>query len=344
MKFEVIIDDINQRQWEEYARNFSDYSIYQTWPYQEYRAKQDGQQLCRIVVLGPDQKVAIMGHLRIKHIKPLGLKIGYMQRGPLLHLDEISENNQIKALQAMKESVLNMGVNIFRIMPNIASNEEGGNLARDIQSAGFNKISKASPYRTFELPVNDSEEGIRKRLRKSFRRDLKKAEKTGLEIKQGSDQHYSDILEELYSGLKERKQFKGLNPQEFIQPQRKLSSPEKLHFIVAYQKDEPIAALLASNLGDTGVVLLAASNDKGLASGASYVIWYQGAVAACQAGMKYYDLGGINPDTNPSVYQFKSRLGGREVSHVGTFEITSNVLVKAIWYIVEKLHHITKKE
>ena len=49
MAFEVLIDKIEQAQWEEYADSFADYSIYQTWSYQEMRAEIDGQKVSRIV-------------------------------------------------------------------------------------------------------------------------------------------------------------------------------------------------------------------------------------------------------------------------------------------------------
>jgi lipid II:glycine glycyltransferase (peptidoglycan interpeptide bridge formation enzyme) len=199
------------------------------------------------------------------------------------------------------------------------------------------------PYRTFVLRVDDSEEDIRKRLRKSFRRDVKYAEKAGIEIKQAGSKEFCDILEKLYLLSLQRKKFKGLNPQEFIRPQLMLSNDEKMNITVAYCDGEPVAVHLASNLGDTAVVLLAASNEKGLACGASYLVWYSGAVSALRAGMRGYDLGGIDPDSNPNVYQFKSRMGGDEVLNIGAFETCTNSVVKGLWRIAEKTYMLIKK-
>ena len=108
-----------------------------------------------------------------------------------------------------------------------------------------------------------------------------------------------------------------------------LPAAEKMNVIVAYSSGRPIAVHLASNLGQTAVVLLAAGNREALKCGASYLIWYKGAVAAWQAGMKMYDMGGIDPENNPTVYQFKSRMGGDEYTHIGTFESCRNLTVKA---------------
>jgi CelD/BcsL family acetyltransferase involved in cellulose biosynthesis len=198
------------------------------------------------------------------------------------------------------------------------------------------------PYRTLRVDVHDHEEGIRARLRKSFRRDLKKAEEMGLQIEHSRSAEACQILESLYRILLERKRFQGLDPQEFTQVHPLLSEAEKMTFIVARLDGAPVAVLLSSNLGDTAIVLLAASNDQGLECGASYVLWYQALLAACQAGMTWCDLGGIDPVANPSVYQFKSRLGGDDVSHIGAFESCASVGHKVLWSVGEKVHRLLR--
>ena len=342
MACEVIVDNISREDWERYAGNFADYSIYQTWPYQQVRAEMDGQEVSRAVVKDENGHVVTMCQIRIKRIIPLGLRIGYVQWGPLFKRKEPEVICSVEALQKLREAYLTHKVNVFRVVPNARDDEMGRRFAEMLQSTGFAHVKSVEPYRTFILPVNDSEEGIRKRLRKSFRRDLRYAEKAHIEIREGSSVEFCDILEKLYMALLRRKKFKGLNPREFIQTQNSLSTAEKMNIILAYKDAEPVAAHLASNLGDTGVVLLAASNEKGLACGASYLIWYKGAVAAWSAGMKRYDLGGIDQDKNPTVYQFKSRMGGEEVSYIGAFDACSNICTKVVWRITERLYNLIK--
>ncbi|MBW7992473.1 MAG: peptidoglycan bridge formation glycyltransferase FemA/FemB family protein, partial [Planctomycetes bacterium] len=193
------------------------------------------------------------------------------------------------------------------------------------------------------LPVNVSEEELRKRLSKSFLRNLKKAEKLGIEVREGRGNKLCNILEELYLASRKRKSFRGINPQEFIEPQLNLSAAEKMNIIVAYYQGEPIAVLLMSNLGDVSVNLLAASNEQGLLCGSSYLVWYKSVIAARRAGMKLYDLGGIDPDINPTVYQFKSRMGGEECFHIGAFDAYSSSRVKIIWRICDKIYQYIKR-
>ncbi len=37
-------------------------------------------------------------------------------------------------------------------------------------------------------------------------------------------------------------------------------------------------------------------------------------------GRRWYDLGGISPETSPGPYRFRTWFGGREVALVGTYE------------------------
>lgn len=343
MACEIIVDDIRREDWERYAGNFADYSIYQTWPYQQVRAEMDGQDISRAVIKDENGKVATMCQIRIKHFKPLGLKIGYAQWGPLFRGKNGKITCSTQALQQMRKAYLPNKVNILRLVPNVRNDEVGLAFAEMLQSAGFQSYPVVQPYRSFLLRVDDSEDGIRKRLRKSFRRDVKYAEKAGIQISQDSSEEFCDILEKLYSLSLQRKKFQGLNLREFIRPQQMLSAAERMNITVAYYDGEPAAVHLASNLGDTAVVLLAASSEKGLECGASYLVWYKGAIAALKAGMKWYDLGGIDRDKNPNVYQFKSRMGGGEVMHIGAFEACTNSVVKRLWSMAEKTYTLVKK-
>lgn len=343
MSYKVKIDDFDSDQWRDYAGCFADYSIYQTWPYQENRASMDNQQVSRAVVTDEPGEVVTMCQVRIKHIRPVGLKVGYIQRGPLVLNFDGKIRCSSTALYALRQAYIGSGVDVLKSVPNLCRDVAGEQLTEMFSAAGFERSNSDDAYRTFRVYVGDGEEQIRGRLRKSFRRDLKKAETSGLEIVRGSDEKLFDILDELYSESVRRKKFKGLDSQEFSGPQRSLSDREKMTIIVAYCEGEPASVVLTSNLGDTAIVLLAAANERGLKCGSSYVTWYEGAIAAMHAGMKWYDLGGVDPDNNPNVYQFKSRMGGDEVFHTGAFEAHAGAGAKNLWHAAEKIYRVVKR-
>ena len=343
MSYEVMIDDFNQAEWEKYAKEFADYSIYQTWPYQEVRAEMAGQKISRAIVKDENGKVTTMCQVRIKNVKSLGLKIGYVQYGPLMQAKDGVIRCSSEALTALREAYVGNQVSVLRIVPNVCKDEAGQRILKILENSSFQFISSVLPYRTLMLNLDGSEEEIRKSLDRNFRRNLKKAEKSEIEIHEGQKQEYCDILRELYVSMVKRKGFKSLDPDEFIKPQSQLSSAEKMSFIVAYCEGHPVSVHLASHLGTIAVALLVASSEEGLNCGSSYLIWWKACIAAKRAGMKRYDLGGIDPEDNPGGYRFKSQISRQEFFSIGAFEACSSLPVRKVWHASEKLYNFVKR-
>jgi lipid II:glycine glycyltransferase (peptidoglycan interpeptide bridge formation enzyme) len=343
MSYQVIIDDFDHAEWVKNAKNFADYSIYQTWPYQEMRANTASQELSRVIVKDEKNEVVTMCHIRIRKASDLGPKIGYVQHGPMVRAADGRIVCSVEALKALRRAYLGKKISVFRITPNVSDDETRRQVSQMLKSGGFKFVNSISPYRTLMLSLDGSEEEIQKSLDRNFRRNLKKAEKAGIEIREGRDVRFCEILRELYEASVKRKGFKGLDPDEFIEPQLKLSSEEKMNFIVAYYENEPVSVHLASHLGDTGVALLVASNEKGLECGSSYLIWWKACIAAKNAGMRRLDLGGIDPDNNPGGYRFKSQISRQEYCCIGAFDACSSLPVKMAWRASEKVYNIIKK-
>ena len=341
MAIEIIIDDISETQWQMYAQDFADYSIYQTWAYQQVRAETAGQQLSRFVVKDGEQ-VMTMGQMRIKNVRPLGLRIGYVQWGPLLR----GKNGEIRcsadAIAMLRQAYLGRRVNILRLVPNVCDGDSGRQVEQMLGNSGFGRVGYLRPYHTVVVPLGGGEEELRRNLHQKWRNMLNKAEKAGIEIRQGTSGEYLSIFESLYRRTVERKHFAGLDIEEFSKSQQALDERQKMNVIVAYLYGEPVSAHVSSYLGDMAVVLFAAGNDAGLKCGASNLVWWKSFLSAQQAGMKSCDLGGIDPVGNPGVHQFKSRMGGKEVFHIGTFEVCRGGCIRGIWRLTEKLHTIIK--
>ncbi|MGA2069883.1 MAG: peptidoglycan bridge formation glycyltransferase FemA/FemB family protein [Sedimentisphaerales bacterium] len=342
MPYKVCVDDIERKEWEKQAKGFADYSIYQTWPYQQVRGEMDDQEISRVLIKDDSGQAMLMAHVRIKRIKPLGLRIGYVQWGPLIRGLDGKLRCSIQALDAFRRAYVGTRVNVLRIVPNVRNDEISRDFSEMLVKCGFRHVKYALPYRTFALWVGDSEEGIRERLHKSFRRDLRYGQKAGVQIRQGHDESLFETLEKLYDDAKLRKGFTGVDLQQFTKPQHTLSCDEKMKVLAAYHEGEPVAAYLASDLGDTCLVLVVACDEKAFACFASYVLWYQGAVSACKTGMKWCDLGGIDPDENRNVYLFKSRMAPKDICYIGAFEAYSSLCARLMWYVPGKIHSLTR--
>lgn len=343
MAYEVLVDNIDKKDWQRYASDFADYSIYQTWPYQQVRAEMDGQEVSRVVIKDENGIVVTMCQVRIKHVKPLGLRIGYVQWGPLVRGFDDTLRCSVEASVALREAYLGTRVNVFRIVPNVCNNETGKEFARLLETSGFHYTPSFEPYHTMLLSLNRPEELLRKRLHQSWRRKLKKAEAVGIETKNCTDEESFITLEKLYLEMLRRKGIKELDPEVFMTTQRLLSAAEKMNVIVAYYHGQPVTAHVTSNLGDTAILLLVASSEKGLACGSSYLVWWKAVTASNRLGMKYYDVGGIDFENNVTVSRFKAGMGGYECSHIGAFEAYSSLRVKSIWRVADKVYRLIKR-
>lgn len=343
MSYSVCIDDFTRNDWETAAAGFSDYSIYQTWPYQDHRAETDRQHLSRAIVIDSYGHVAAMCQVRKKNLFPLPVKIGYVQWGPLMqsHDDQITCTAEV--LAALKKAYVPDKVDVLRLIPAVWAPQDNSNIREMISNAGFVHVRKHRPYRTLFVKVDDSEDEIRARLSKSFRRDVKNAEKAGIEVRVGWNEEFFNVLEQIHTDLVKTKGFDGCSVSEFSKPQLDLSDHEKMKVIAVYHNGEPASVVLTTNLGNRAIVLLAATNDLGRSLFSSYAAWFHAACLANQTGMKWCDLGGIDEKNNPKVFQFKSRMGGFSVSYPGAFDSSQKLSSKLLWQATQSAASLFKK-
>ena len=343
MIYKVNIDNFDRNEWEQRAQEFADYSIYQTWPYQHIRGEMDGQQVSRFIIKDENGHVASMGQVRIKHVKILGLKIGYIQWGPLVRGNNGILRCCVETLRALRTRYVGDRINVLRVAPNVCDDEDGKKVAESLEFSGFEKVSSITTYHTIMVSLKEPEEKIRARIHRESRRILRKVEKMELQVKQGASEEFFNILESLYVGAKSRKGFKGLDSKEFAWTQQMLASNDKATVLIAYYDGQPVTAHATTHLGNTAVPILTASNETGLRYRTSYLLWWKAYLMAKDLGLEYYDLGGIDPDKNPKGYLFKKRMGGEETFHIGTFEAYTNPRILSLWHFAEKCYRFFMK-
>ncbi len=338
MEYKVLIDDIEPAQWTEYASAFSDYNIYQTWAYQEARADMDGQKLSRAVVKDEKDDVVAMAHVRIKHVESLKLRIGYIQTGPLFFRKDGLNGCSAKVVRALREAYLGPQVNVLRIAPNIIDDSENQGYIQVFEADGFQRLESPAPYHTMILPFGRSTEDLRMGLHQKWRKKLRKAENAGVEVVVRSDEEPFRILDDFYRELRERKGFKGVDPEIFVRSHSALPDAEKMSLVVASFEGEPVTVHVASHLGDTTIALLVAGNEKGYTCNSSYLTWWKVLTTANEKGMKQIDFGGIDFENNLNVSRFKAGMGGEEKFHIGVFEAYTNFVVKGIFRKADKIY------
>jgi len=157
----------------------------------------------------------------------------------------------------------------------------------------------------------------------------------------GTDPKLYPTLIDIYHQMHSRKKFKEyVNVERIGEMDENLDEEFKLVTFVAYKDKRPIAALTGSALGDTGIGLLGGITEMAMKCQASHLLQWEIIKYFKNAGCKKYDLGGIDPKKNQSVYYFKQGISDIEVSEIGIFESNDNYLLRLLIKILEKLKKI----
>ncbi len=311
------VDNFAEAEWSAMMAFFDDASVYQTWAYGAVRWHKKNLSHC---VLYHKNEVVGMAQLRIMRPGKLPFGVAYLRWGPLCQrsgreLDP--ENVRMLACALHDEYVIKRGLHL-EVLPNAV---EGSLSASVIQSAfsGFvsgNGIS-GEHYRTFLLDISPTLEQLRKQLDKKWRNQLSAAERNELTIEAGDDCALYVQFSELYKQMWERKKFSsGVSVEEFLKIQQALPTEQRLQTFICRHRDKPIAGLVCSAVGATGIYLLGATNEDGMKVKGSYLLQWAAIQFLKTRGCSGYDLGGIDPIVNPGVYHFKSGLSGIDVSYL----------------------------
>ncbi len=334
-------ESFTQEEWERQADHFRDYNLYQSWAYLQVRAERQGHSLRRICLLYKNEP-CLMAQIRIIRIPLISMKIGYVQWGPIMRKTDRLDTVPIESLERFRSALVPDTVQVLRIVPNLYTNEVPPSWDEDVKQAGWTPVSFVRPYHTFLFPLDLSEEAMYKKLHRKWRATLKKAQQEGLTVSESNDMKYLHVLDNLYRYSQKKKQFRGLDLEEYIRTQEQLLTDQKMNAVIISEKGEPLSVDVNSYLGDTCLGLFQSTSQRGLEINASYLVWWETFLAARRAGMKRYDMGGVDPAKNASVYQFKKRIGGDEVFQVGCLEAYANPLAARIWKVLSRIHEWRK--
>ena len=338
MSVTYTVDQFSPQQWSEVCRSFPNYSIYQTWGFGEISAGDTGSQLSRIVVRDAD---AVIGaaQVRIKKLPLVKSGLAYVYFGPIGvrcvgPIDDFAE-----VLRCVRREYAERRGLEVRIVPNLWERLGEKLQCRVLSDSGFSASKTAPPYRTLVVDLSATEDELRINLAQKWRNGLNQAEKRGVTVEARIDDAAMQQFEELYETMWSKKQFEtGVAVSSFRRLQQLLPTEEKLIVHMAYQDGMLTAGHVSSTLGDTCVYLLGASNDMGRDCKASYRLQWQAMVAAKGAGARWYDLGGIDPESNPGVYHFKAGLGGVDTSFVGQFEARARGVGRYLVPMAERVY------
>jgi lipid II:glycine glycyltransferase (peptidoglycan interpeptide bridge formation enzyme) len=207
---------------------------------------------------------------------------------------------------------------------------------KESDGAGFGDFQ---PRYVFQLPLVDEEgkprtlEEIQKGFNQLWRRNIKKAEKNGVEVTVGG---YDDLPEfhRLYEVTAKRDHFTP-RPLAYFQRMWKAmeaEDPRRLRLYLARHEGELLAATTLVTVGDHAWYSYGASADHKRELRPSNAIQWRMLSDTHAAGGKIYDLRGISDTLDPNdhlfgLIQFKLGTGGQAVEYLGEWDYPLNPLL-----------------
>ncbi len=314
--------------WGDSLKDFDDANVYQTW---NFSILAQNEKTVRHLAIYENHNLIGLVQVRIRVIPILNRGIAYILNGPVWQ--KKNQENNIEILSDIfavlrQEFVVNQKL-LLRIKPFIFSDKISN--FGFIEDINFKRVEKIRQYQTLVLYLDKDLDEIRKCFKQKWRNQLNQSERHGIDIIQGNGPElYKEFLK-IYNQMIVRKKFKEfVNPYRMGKMSEELDEEFKLKIFMAYKDNLPIASLIGSAIGNTGIYLLGASNEIGGKYKGSNLLQWEMIKWLKQMGCSRYDLGGINPKNNPGVYKFKLGISKDEVTGAGTYEACASKLAKVI--------------
>ncbi|MFC7305967.1 lipid II:glycine glycyltransferase FemX [Streptomyces monticola] len=197
--------------------------------------------------------------------------------------------------------------------------------------AGFGDVQ---PRYVFQVPLaNRSLDDVQKSFNQLWRRNIKKADKAGVEVVQGG---YDDlpVWQELYEVTAERDRFRP-RPLSYFQRQWKAlnsEDPNRMRLYIAKHEGEPLAAATMLTVGNHVWYSYGASVNHKREVRPSNAMQWRMLRDSYALGASVYDLRGISDTLDETdhlfgLIQFKVGTGGEAVEYIGEWDFPLNKLL-----------------
>lgn len=241
---------------------------------------------------------------------PLGLgRIAVVKWAPMLAVSHQGESDAVRL--AMVEALVEEYARKRRMMLSVllhASPEEINKGYLALRERGFDRGSTLLFPNRYMVRLRLSDEEQRRSFSQTWRRQLNKADKAGLEFLRAGPGEIG-AFKTLYASMTERKQFPDHSAYETLDALMALDEPLRPELFFVREGGETVAGALIFKAGQRAVYLYGATNDRALPLRAGYFLhWHVIRWLRDNTRAEWYDLGGT--DGFQGLHQFKTGMVG----------------------------------
>ncbi len=316
----LALRDIAPDDWPALSGAFDDLTYEQSLTYARAAAARIGAEARFVVLETADGTPAAAACLRIKRVPGLGRGIAWIAAGPLTRPRErpAPAPDQLREILSALRREVHAAGHVLRLRLPVVAGYDPGDSAALAREAGFVPTESAPAYRTVVLDLDRDEDALMQGLHGKWRNPLRNALKAGLTLDSGPIAAFSDRFHGLYERVQRAKGFDPDIPPEFYYD---LSGPDFAHdVLIARAEGADVAGMTIGRSGPNAVYLFGATDEPGRRLNAGYFLMWHSMLHSRAAGMRRFDLGGIDAADNPTVTRFKLRTGGAETAAPGPWE------------------------
>lgn len=307
---QVSTDTISDADWTGLAAGFRDHNLLQSWAYGAARAETSAWRIERCVLMdGGD--VAAVAQVMLRDLPVVGGGLAWINRGPLWRQrdSETPGDRLVSVLRALKHHYAVKRGLYLRIAAPVVDDDA---MVSRLGEAGFRDTGTPG-WASAVVDLTRPEDELRSALRANWRNKLKQAEKSPIQVVQGTGgAEFEGFLHEYEEFIGNRNFSTSVSPrfveklQHFLPPDRKM---------VCYSGTCDGAALgsvLMVRHGDSAEYLAGTLLDAGRKLKIGQLLLWRAMCNAKEAGVTQLDLGGMDPQSTPKgIFDFKSGVGGQ---------------------------------
>jgi hypothetical protein len=321
--YTIETDNVDKNTWSRILLDFNDANIYQTW---SYGAVRWGEKNLSHLLLKRKGHIVAAAQTRI--VKPPFLPVGvaYVRWGGMWQRKDQPRDMDVfrHMILALRREYADKRGLFLRVLPNVMDVGAGENIGV-LKEEGFERRPLAEGGRTLYIDLSSSLDELRANMRKGWRKQLNRAEKSGLTLVEASDEELFEMFVSTYREMHNRKGFtQYVDIDEYRLMQQELDDALKMKILACQSDGELHATFIFAALGNMGLALLGAASSKGLNSGSSHYLQWKTIEWLKTHGYRLYDLGGYSPDRVPGTAHFKYGLAGEkgiDSQPIGQFDI-----------------------
>lgn len=308
----VVWDGVSSSQWQQWVTQIGQSNLLQSWAYGQAKSDEAGWQVRRGVFYRANEPYAMVQVLQ-KRVAGVVL-VSRINRGPLFFSPP--EAQEARAVWAQLGSLGNLWRGkVLAAAP--ALGLTGSNLCM-MDDLGYRQFSPRA-WESVWVDLRIRLASLRQRLDGKWRNVLVFSERADLKLEAGSDDQLFDWMLARYKELMRDKNFSGMPVDLLLALRKHLPAESRLIVMRAVHDAQAVAGICLVCHGSAATYLLGWNGPEGRKLKANQYLLWQAVVYLKQAGLAWFDLGGLDEDHTPGIAAFKLGLRGERYELAGEY-------------------------